>query len=232
MTPQALNKKREKQIDALVQEFLAHRDFFSRLETGLISMAQSAVLAPYVHSVKSRIKEPEHLRDKLRRKMRSSIEDGSEFGITKDNLFSEINDLAGIRILHLHTRQFENIHLHLMSLLDDGMYNVNEVFARTWDDESRQYFESVGVPTQASGETMYTSVHYVIQPNTRTPRTAEIQVRTLAEELWGEVNHSINYPHPSSLMSCREQIKVLARVTSSCSRLVDSIFMTNSDSAS
>ena len=53
---------------------------------------------------------------------------------------------------------------------------------------------------------------------------AELQVRTLAEELWGEVDHKINYPHPSDRSSCREQIKVLARITSSCTRLVDSIF--------
>jgi hypothetical protein len=38
------------------------------------------------------------------------------------------------------------------------------------------------------------------------------------------VDHKINYPHKSESLSCREQIKVLARVTSSCSRLVDSIF--------
>jgi len=71
---------------------------------------------------------------------------------------------------------------------------------------------------------MYTSVHYVVESNSSTRATCEIQVRTLAEELWGEVDHTMNYPHESSVLSCREQIKVLARVTSSCSRLVDSIF--------
>ena len=74
---------------------------------------------------------------------------------------------------------------------------------------------------------MYTSVHYVIEPNSRTKSTGEIQVRTLAEEIWGEVDHTINYPKKSSILPCREQIKVLARVTSSCTRLVDSIFEAN-----
>jgi ppGpp synthetase/RelA/SpoT-type nucleotidyltranferase len=56
--------------------------------------------------------------------------------------------------------------------------------------------------------------------------TAEIQVRTLMEEVWGEVDHTMNYPYPVESLACREQLKVLARVTSSASRLVDSIFAT------
>ena len=76
------------------------------------------------------------------------------------------------------------------------------------------------------------SVHYVVQPNSRTELTCEIQVRTLMEEVWGEVDHQINYPVKANSLSCREQIKVLARVTSSCSRLVDSIFFTHQEASS
>jgi hypothetical protein len=41
---------------------------------------------------------------------------------------------------------------------------------------------------------MYTSVHYIIGSGSQTPLTCEIQVRTLMEEVWGEVDHKINYP--------------------------------------
>lgn len=102
--------------------------------------------------------------------------------------------------------------------------------ARTWDDELRAYFASISVKTKDS-ENMYTSVHYVVEANRRTKYTAEIQVRTLAEELWGEVDHTINYPHKTSSLPCQEQIKVLARVTSSCTRLVDAIFLTHRESS-
>ena len=85
-----------------------------------------------------------------------------------------------------------------------------------------------GINTRKS-PSMYTSVHYVIGSASRTTMTAEIQVRTLMEEVWGEVDHSMNYPHPSDSLACREQLKVLARVTSSASRLVDSIFVTLDD---
>jgi len=43
------------------------------------------------------------------------------------------------------------------------------------------------------------------------------------------VGHALNYPAPTDSVACREQLKVLARVTSSSSRLVDSIFTSAED---
>jgi hypothetical protein len=47
------------------------------------------------------------------------------------------------------------------------------------------------------------------------------------EEVWGEVDHLINYQTPTAVLSSSEQLKVLARVTSSATRLVDAIFLTH-----
>jgi ppGpp synthetase/RelA/SpoT-type nucleotidyltranferase len=73
---------------------------------------------------------------------------------------------------------------------------------------------------------MYTTVHYVIEANQRDKISCEIQVRTLADEVWGEVSHRVNYPEECQIASCKDQLKVLARLTSGCTRLVDSIFRT------
>jgi ppGpp synthetase/RelA/SpoT-type nucleotidyltranferase len=100
--------------------------------------------------------------------------------------------------------------------------------ARTWDNEYRDYFQSINIETQDS-ETMYTSVHYILASKSSTTITCEIQVRTLMEEVWGEVDHKVNYPHPNETVACREQIRALARATSSATRLVDSIFATVAD---
>jgi ppGpp synthetase/RelA/SpoT-type nucleotidyltranferase len=72
-------------------------------------------------------------------------------------------------------------------------------------------------------------VHYVIKPRKKTRYTCEIQVRTLMEEVWGEVNHSLNYPHETKSLACREQIAALARTTSASTRLVDAIFRSHAD---
>ena len=135
--------------------------------------------------------------------------------------------------MHLHTRQVEEIDIELKRIFDENMLILVEgPTARTWDDEMRSYFKGIGMdihPYLDKNPDMYTSVHYVIKLNSRTEITCEIQVRTLMEEVWGEVSHAINYPHPTDSLSCREQIKVLARVTSGCTRLVDSIFTTHNE---
>jgi putative GTP pyrophosphokinase len=183
-------------------------------------------LMKHVHSVKWRTKDPDHLRDKLTRKLAEHRAHHRPFKITKDNLFSKINDLAGFRILHLHTRQTDLINKALLNRFNEALYRLIEgPIAKTWDDESRKYFRGIGIQTEKNKlASLYTSVHYVIRPNLKTKSTCEIQVRTLADEVWGEVDHAINYPYQIDSVACHEQIQVLARVTTSCSRLVDSIF--------
>ncbi|HEX5481859.1 MAG TPA: RelA/SpoT domain-containing protein [Terriglobia bacterium] len=228
-----LQKKDEKLIGSLVDHFSAHIDDFELLLKGLRGhILVDRDLAPCIHSVKWRVKSPDGLRDKLVRKMQEAEGSGKPFGITTANLFKKINDLAGFRILHLHTQQMERINKALLARLSEALYVLREgPIAKTWDDESRDYFSGIGIKTERSKD-LYTSVHYVVKANIRTQFTCEIQVRTLAEELWGEVDHSFNYPHPVDSIPCREQIKVLARVTSSCTRLVDSIFRSFEDSMS
>ena len=48
--------------------------------------------ASYVHSVKSRLKDPDHLADKIVRKRK--IDDA----ISVENLYSKITDFAGVRV--------------------------------------------------------------------------------------------------------------------------------------
>ena len=226
-----ISSAENKRIDALVEHYLANRAKFNTILYQLSGyVAASRVLDSHVHSTKQRTKDPDHLRSKLVRKLLKSKTSPEPFDINKDNLFKQINDLAGFRILHLHTRQVKDIHDELFSIFDEQRWILVEgPVAKTWDDESRGYFRAMGWATEVS-ECMYTSVHYVVQPNSRSELTCELQVRTLMEEVWGEVDHTINYPVKSPSQSCREQIKVLARLTSSCSRLVDSIFLANLES--
>lgn len=228
MSKIVITKRENKLITELVTHFELNRHVFAQFVEQLIPLfTNSKALGPNVHSMKWRVKDPSHLKDKLMRKMIEAKRLGKNFGITKENLFYKIRDLAGFRIIHLYTHQMDAINKALLALFEDERYRLIErPTARTWDDESRNYFREIGIKTQASSS-MYTSVHYVIEPPRRTKITCEIQVRTLMEEVWGEVSHTINYPHPTDSIACSEQLKVLARVTSSCSSLVDSIFKTD-----
>jgi ppGpp synthetase/RelA/SpoT-type nucleotidyltranferase len=228
-----LTKAEKSRIAKLVEHYKANRYVFEQLiETLRIHITGHPDLSKLVHSIKFRLKDSDHLRKKLIRKTIEAKKKGKSLAITEKNLFFKINDLGGFRILHLHTSQMREINAALMNLFAEQRYIVREAAtAKTWDDESRAFFRTLGIKTEKSAS-QYTSVHYVVQPNREGKYTCEIQVRTLAEELWGEVNHKINYPVECPYLDCREQIAVLARVTSSCTRLVDSIFRSYADAES
>jgi putative GTP pyrophosphokinase len=87
-------------IDGLVQHYVDNQDQFSLIINQLKdSILSDKRLMALVHSVKWRIKDPEHLKDKLVRKLKDAKAAGRALSITRDNLFSKINDLAGLRIL-------------------------------------------------------------------------------------------------------------------------------------
>lgn len=180
---------------------------------------------PVIHSIKTRIKDPSHLKEKIERK------NSKGSNVTKENLFTEITDLIGFRILHLYQDQFPKVHDEIMKYVAVGDWTfVEPPKAYTWDPESKIMYDRLGIENEIR-ETYYTSVHYVVKPNNSNPNPVccEIQVRTLFEEIWGEIDHSINYPHPTEDIACKEQLRVLSKLVSTGTRLADSIFRTLND---
>mgnify|MGYP003656664710 CR=1 FL=1 len=171
-----------------------------------------------VHSYKSRLKDREHLRAKILRKLGEGRE------INSENLFNEVTDLAGVRILHLYQDQFRYIDTVIREKIDEGDWRLAErPKAYTWDPENVEFFQRFDL-TVAQKATSYTSVHYLIKPpRADSPICCELQVRTLFEEIWGEVDHQINYPVPTDNVATREQIKVLSKIVGAGSRLLDSL---------
>lgn len=174
--------------------------------------------APYVHSVKSRLKDPDHLKEKIVKKWEAKN------AITVENLYSKITDFAGVRVLHLHQKQFSKIKEAIDWRINKGEWILVEPpKAYTWDPEAESYFKGLGLETHKK-ESSYTSVHYLVKQYEESAICCEIQVRTLFEEIWGEVDHAVNYPDKTDKEVCRDQILVLAKLIGAGSRLVDSIF--------
>lgn len=206
---------RSDETQSLLEQFLNQVEVFFKTNSTLKKRK-------VIHSIKTRMKDPEHLRDKLQRKQSKGII------VTKNNLFGEVTDLNGVRILHLYQQQFPVIHKEIMDKIHEleDWALVEPPKAYTWEPESQKFFEDLGIHTEVK-DSSYTSVHYVVKPNnTKSTVTCEIQVRTLFEEIWGEIDHTINYPHPTESIACREQIRVLAKLVSTGTRLADSIFRT------
>src|SRR5260370_25942817 len=170
-----------------------------------------------VHSCKKRLKDRNRLANKIKRKITENKE------INKDNFFSEFTDLAGVRILHLFQEQFGPIDAVIRERIQGGDWVLGErARAYTWDPESVQFFRQFDVDV-IEKTTSYTSVHYIVKPRRESPVSCEVQVRTLFEEIWGEVDHRMNYPTPSQNIACKEQIRVLAKLVGIASRLPNSL---------
>jgi putative GTP pyrophosphokinase len=226
----SLSVKDQKLIPILVDKYQKSRKLVRLFQESLVqAIHASDMLQANIHSVKSRLKDPTHLAEKIQRIMLRAKSSGEAHNLAEETLLTRVHDLAGIRLLHLHTQQIRAIDLGLREIFDElKCALVEKPFARTWDDESRAFFADCGFQTQES-PSLYTSVHYVVGSVSRTQVTCEIQVRTLAEELWGEIDHALNYPAPTGSVACREQLRALARVTSGATRLVDSIMKSHDD---
>ncbi|AZZ97979.1 RelA/SpoT domain-containing protein [Pseudoalteromonas sp. R3] len=219
---QELKERYKDVLDVYDQNFDSLELFYKTVR----SFFEARSLKGVVHSIRHRLKDVDHLIEKVERKNQEDKKkpEPEQLGpINGDNLFDRITDMAGVRVLHLHQEQFETIHKEIMKKVDDGDFCLFEdPKAYTWDPDSDKFFNSLGIRTQQK-DSFYTSIHYVLKPNERSPITCEVQVRTLLEEVWGEIDHTMNYPSPVEDEQCKENIRVLARLVSAGSHLADSI---------
>lgn len=213
----------EEKIIAVYDKYFDSLELFYKT---IISFFESRSLRPIVHSIRHRLKDREHLLDKVRRK---NLENSQKDEVNRlppidsNNLFERITDLAGVRVLHLHQSQFQIIHNAIMAKVNEGDFHLFEQpKAYTWDPDSKRFFNSLQIQTSQK-ESFYTSIHYVLKPNSRSHITCEIQVRTLLEEVWGEIDHNMNYPTQHTDEYCLENIRILARLVGTGSHLADSI---------
>ncbi|WP_082547645.1 RelA/SpoT domain-containing protein [Rhodanobacter sp. Soil772] len=214
MTPERLRE--------LIEIFKSKRNDFDVFASGIRQwfLGHEVLLRKNsVHSVKYRLKDVDHLEGKLQRKF-------GEVDLSNQDFFARLTDLAGVRVLHLHQAQFVDIHEAIRAKIDQNDWVLAEpAKAFTWDPESRDFFVEQGLEVELR-DTHYTSVHYLVRPRADSPLCCEIQVRTLFEEIWGEVDHQINYPVPTQNIASREQLRVLSKLVGAGSRLLDSIFRT------
>lgn len=215
-------------VDKIVKTYEDEKHTFERfmnavVDTFKLEPALNIYGNSIIYTIKSRLKDPEHLRDKIARKW------DNENPLTSDNIFERVTDLAGVRVLHLYQDQFSILHEHIQKQVDNGDWFLKESpVAYSWDPESTNYFQELGLEPRIK-ESYYTSIHYVVMPKADSNICCEIQVRTLFEEIWGEIDHTINYPHPTENRSCKEQLRVLSKLVSTGTRLADSIFRTHNE---
>lgn len=170
-----------------------------------------------VHSVKQRKKSRASILSKCERKSNNGKT------VSAENAAQELEDFFGIRLLHIHFDQAEHIHNFLNQKSKSGDFCFGEKpIAYTWDPEHENLLKRLGFEVKFK-DSYYTSLHYILRVSQESPIRCELQVRTLFEEAWGELDHWMNYPHPTDVLALKEQLLVLSRVVTAGSRLAVSI---------
>lgn len=166
-------------------------------------ISRTLMNAEGVHSVKFRVKDPKHLLKKIVRKRREYPRRET----TVHNYMELLNDLVGVRVLHLYKEDWESIATYIQS-----KWELKRVpYAYVKNKESSIYlpgYERYGckILGHPSG---YQGVHFVIETKPdKQQYFVEIQLRTLFEEGWSEIDHTIRYPdHDNSeLLGCMLQL--------------------------
>lgn len=178
--------------DTLKQIAIDHKNNTPSLDDAASFLAKILQTCVQVHSVRWRVKNPEHLMEKIVRKRSSESE--KYLSIDVNNYTAIVTDLVGVRVLHLFKYEWKEIQDHIVNSWE--LVESPIAYIRSGDEGSiiDSYKENnCDVKDHPAG---YRSIHYVIstQP-TKSKIISEIQVRTIFEEGWSEIDHKIRYPN-------------------------------------
>ncbi|WNM18642.1 hypothetical protein [Flavobacterium capsici] len=196
---------------------IIHDDYIEsipKLESSAIYIFNRLMKTPNVHSVRYRIKDAEHVIEKIIRKKIKT----PKLDINLTNYKIQITDLIGLRALHLFKEDWLSIHEMITSSWDLKETPV----ANYREGDSSDYkkkFEELGceVKEHPFG---YRSVHYIIETKPdKTKYFAEIQVRTIFEEAWSEIDHTIRYPYDQNNPIFGQFLMILNRLAGSADEM-------------
>lgn len=147
-------------------------------------------ILPEVHSVSFRIKDVEHLLEKIIRKAVEYEDIDTVFN--KDTYLVEITDIIGIRALYVFKSDYLPLHKKLMANYKKNFCEKPQVKLREGDDK-KIYKGLRNVEFQYGVD--YRSIHYTIRHFGENDLMVpiEIQTRSIFEEGWSEINHRLLY---------------------------------------
>lgn len=194
-------------------------DDYSRREQDFYKLGQELVQyiteeMPFkVKAIQARAKDPKHLIEKIIRK-RGMERSYKYIDINENNYTEIVRDLTGIRMLVLSKEEWEIVHEWLCDKFQNtpgeeySMAEPPQAYTRYGDRDI--FKDKIKKDHSNKG---YRSQHYIVKYK---GNYCEIQVRTLAEEVYGEFDHTVKYPY-------RDHNNFLIRYTNMVSQFLASV---------
>ena len=177
------------QLVSIKSDYIAHLPMLRAAASFCVDVIQSI---SSVHSVRSRLKDPDHLIAKIVRKRFSGEEKYQD--ICLENYSEKITDLVGIRALHLFKEDCFDIADELLRVWTPVENPIAYIRSGDKGGLIRKLEESsMEVKEHPKG---YRSLHCIFSSQPAGRKVFfEVQVRTIFEEGWSEIDHTVRYPN-------------------------------------
>ena len=154
------------------------------------SIANRLQVFKKVHSVRWRVKDTFGLLKKILRKNLDNPVKDKWTDVTVNNYRGVVTDLIGVRALHLLKEDCADIDAQIRQTWD-----VNDVVMFKKEGETSSPIMIERGATEDLHNLGYRSTHYsMTYMGEKTPTIVEIQVRTIFQEGWSEIDHKVRYP--------------------------------------
>ena len=197
----------------------------------------------FINSLRARLKDPYHLLGKI---VRKTLKNNDYSSINLNNYPFFIDDIMGFRIITLYSEDWYKVHKYLESKLtmddkcfitdkqdlanrysllkDMSLFKKIEINVRPGDQDiySKHFKSGVESLFDILDGRYYRSIHYSVYNN---GHCLEIQVRSIYDEAWSEIDHNLLYPYFLDNQSLVEFSKILNRIAG-CSNELSSYFRT------
>lgn len=145
-----------------------------------------------IEMIKSRIKTPQSIVEKLKRK---------GYPLTLESLVENINDVAGIRVICSFVDDIYEVANMLVSQDDVTLLKVNDYIKEPKENGYRSYHMIVEVP-------VFFSTH-------KQNMKVEVQLRTIAMDFWASLEHKMRYKKDiENAQAITEELKYCADIIS------------------
>ncbi|KPW31394.1 hypothetical protein ALP45_00593 [Pseudomonas coronafaciens pv. atropurpurea] len=171
-----------------------------------------------VHSVRWRVKSADHLLEKIIRKRSQDKVSKKYQNIDASNYLSVVTDLIGVRALHLFKTDVLEIHPQIIDTWQMGEKPVSYVRAGDRSDLIDD-LKRCGINSKVH-DAGYRSVHCIIKMRPGIVSFfIELQVRTIFEEAWSEIDHKVRYPNFSENKQIEEVLTIFNRLSGGADEL-------------
>ena len=193
---------RKQQRDKFLISFFKEKEKYKKLAEYIVRLIRDDPSAPKesIHTILYRIKDESRLIEKIDQENISSAIDIKP--ITHKNFHERIGDIIGIRIICLRLSDIVKVEAYLKFLVEEKIIK----FIR--EPDSKRSFVLPIDPGEAAPQDInlqysgYSSIHYQVKLGESSDASEEfkriqieLQLRTILEEAWGEIDHKYRYAH-------------------------------------